>query len=337
METEVPRPNIGVISDCALQRHVLQNVLNAYGLNVLLSCEPSLLASQLDSRLEQVNCWILELDDEEFESNSLDDLIEQEHTPVLFGLGKAPAKHDERYISWERRLFSKLEEHIGKVEVLESEDSILALDEAQNRQYANEPEVKKQKSKGKVVAKEIWVLAASLGGPAAVKAFLDELPETIKAGFLYAQHVDAHFSNVLTKVLGRHAKLDLGAIEDGAIIYEGDVLVVPVDNEIQFSRTGIEVKNREWEGPYGPSIDQLLKNLVSLYGSRCHAIIFSGMGNDGALAAPTLKRNKCSIWTQSPETCANGSMPQSIIDLDCSELTDSPESLARALVARVGY
>ena len=100
---------------------------------------------------------------------------------------------------------------------------------------------------------------------------------------------------------------------------------------------GINIKSNQWDGPYGPSIDQLLKNVFQKYGSNCHVIVFSGMGNDGALLAPTLKRNGCAIWTQSPETCANGSMPQSIIDLDCSEFSGSPETLAKALIQRVGY
>jgi len=334
MGVEQSRPNIGVISDCALQRRALQMALEAYGLNISLSCEPTLLQDQLEDRVQKVNCWILELDDEDLESESLDQLIEQENIPVLFGLGKAPPKQNEEYISWERRLFSKLEEHLGKVEVLESEDSILALDLDENS-VGKKIETTFEATEKKV-AEEVWVLAASLGGPAAVKAFLDELPASIKAGFLYAQHVDAHFSTVLTNVLGRHSKLELKATEQGSVIYEGEVLVVPVDNEIEFKNFGINIKENQWDGPYGPSIDHLLKNVFQKYGVHCHVIVFSGMGNDGALLAPTLKRHGCSIWTQKPETCANGSMPQSIIDIECSEFSESPQVLAKALIERVG-
>jgi len=334
MAEEQTRPNIGVISDCALQRHALQKALEAYGINVSLSCEPTLLKDQLEDRMQKVNCWILELDDEDLESEALDQLIEQEKIPVLFGLGKAPAKQNEQYISWERRLLSKLEEHLGQVEILESEDSILALDLTEH--HPEEKLLAASAVTEKIIAEEIWVLAASLGGPAAVKAFLDELPASIKAGFLYAQHVDAHFSTVLTNVLGRHSKLELKAMVQGSVINEGEVLVVPVDNEIEFSSFGVNIKANQWDGPYGPSIDHLLKNVFQKYGVHCHLIDFSGMGNDGALLAPTLKRHGCSIWTQKPETCANGSMPQSIIDIECSEFSESPQALAKALIKRVG-
>lgn len=332
IETAIPRPHIGVISDCALQRHVLQKVLCRYGLNIAIICDPSNLEDQLSERMEKVDCWILELDDEELESEALEQLIETAAQPILFGLGKAPQKHDEHYISWERRLLTKLEEHLGRVEILESEESINALD--QDSMFSvRRPAVKDRLGK---VADDIWVLAASLGGPAAVKAFLDEMPSNINTCFLYAQHVDSHFSTVLTNVLGRHSQLDLKSVQQGDILREGEVLVVPVDKEITFGDQGVAITQNAWQGPYGPSIDHLLSNLVNYYGKRCHVIVFSGMGNDGAMTASRMKDLGCSIWTQSPDSCANGSMPQSIIDLDCSELTGTPTELACAFIERYG-
>jgi len=338
------RPHIGIISDCALQRHVLQNTLIRYGLNVAVICDPSMLEDQQQERVELVDCWLLELDDEDFESVALDHLIDQTEVPVLFGLGKAPPKNDENYISWERRLFDKLEEHLGSVEIMESEASLLALDVNVPRSLSTKPEglaisIAKEDegpSALRPIAKEVWVLAASLGGPAAVKEFLDEMPADMPVSFLYAQHIDAHFSHVLTNVLGRHSHLDLKPIEQGACLRESEVSVVPVDNEVIFNESGVTVQENAWDGPYGPSIDHLLANLLRCYGARCHVIVFSGMGNDGALLAPRMQREGCAVWTQTPESCANGSMPQSIIDLECSELTATPKILAQALIKRLG-
>jgi chemosensory pili system protein ChpB (putative protein-glutamate methylesterase) len=300
-------------------------------------CGPTSLETQNKERLDRVECWILELDDEDFESEALDKLIDQAEVPVLFGLGKAPAKNDEHYISWERRLFDKLEEHLGSVEILESEASILALDTDDTTPNSPLAEVAKSDELVKVrpIAKEIWVLAASLGGPAAVKEFLDEMPEDFPVGFLYAQHVDEHFSYVLTNVLGRHSQLELKPMKQGDLLREGEVNVVPVTNEVIFKENGISITQKPWEGPYGPSIDHLLANVLRCYTSRCHVIVFSGMGNDGALVAPRMKRQGCCVWTQTPESCANGSMPQSIIDLECSEFTATPKALAHALIKRI--
>jgi chemosensory pili system protein ChpB (putative protein-glutamate methylesterase) len=185
-------------------------------------------------------------------------------------------------------------------------------------------------------ATELWVLAASLGGPGAVKTFLDLIPKSIRASFLYAQHIDAHFSQILTQVLGRHAKLDLLALENGYPLYDGEVRMVPVDREIKFEGEQVSFTNNKWQGPYGPSIDHLLKNVLAGYGPKCHLMVFSGMGNDSALMAPVMHRAGCQIWTQDPASCASASMPQAVIDLHCSDFSGTPEQLAQALIERVG-
>tara|TARA_R110001592_G_scaffold319724_2_gene597459 strand:+ start:10732 stop:11901 length:1170 start_codon:yes stop_codon:yes gene_type:complete len=356
MQAENLHPYIGVISDCALQRHMIQKALSNYGLPIALSCAPSLFPAQAADKIQQVACWILVLEDEDFESNEITSLIEQTEIPVLFGLGKAPSKYDELYISWERRLFGKLEELIGQVDIFESESSVLSLsqqadtieknasDLAVNNAYENETLFISQQRKlasgsstsPKKPASEIWVLAASLGGPSAIKSFLDLIPQNIKASFLYAQHIDAHFSQVLTQVLGRHAKLDLLALENDYPLYDGEVRVIPVDHEVRFESEQVQITENPWQGPYGPSIDHLLKNVVSGFGSKCNLIVFSGMGNDSAMMAQAMQKTGCQIWTQSPETCANASMPQTIIDMNCSHFTSTPEGLAEALIKRVG-
>jgi chemosensory pili system protein ChpB (putative protein-glutamate methylesterase) len=356
MYAENLHPQIGVISDCALQRHMIQKALSNYGLPIALSCEPSLLPNQATEKIQQVSCWILVIEDEDFESDEITELIEQTDIPVLFGLGKAPNKYDELYISWERRLFGKLEELIGQLDIFESESSVLSLSKQANCDEKPLPDpslnslstdrplfisqqrklARASSSSPKKPASEVWILAASLGGPSAVKIFLDLIPQNIKASFLYAQHIDAHFSHILTQVLGRHAKLDLLALENGYPLYDGEVRVIPVDREVKFESEHVQIKDNSWQGPYGPSIDHLLKNVVAGFGAKCHLIVFSGMGNDSAMMAQAMMNKGCQIWTQSPDTCASASMPQTIIDMDCSNFTSNPEGLAQALIKRVG-
>ncbi len=329
------RPQIGVISDCALQRHNLQTVLSSYGLNVILSCDPNYLEDQPSDRHTAVECWILELQNEALDIPALERLIEKAERPILFGLGKAPDKSNADYISWERRLITKLEEHLGDLELLDSEESILSLGGGEVH-FGDDAESHLDEHSDREPAKNIWVLAASLGGPAAVKVFLDQMPGNINAGFLYAQHVDPHFAKVLTQVLGRHSNLSLKTPQPNQHIKQGEVLMVPVDREISFSASGIQFHDKEWPGPYGPSIDQLLLNLHRHYGENCNLIVFSGMGNDGAMAVPAMKRSGCSIWAQTPESCANGAMPQSIIDLECCAYVAEPLALAKKFIEQVG-
>ena len=178
-------------------------------------------------------------------------------------------------------------------------------------------------------ARQVWILGASLGGPAAVKEFLDHLPAGLPVGFVYAQHIDAHFTSVLARVLGRHAHYRLVEARADEPIRCGEVTLVPVEQEMFLDEDGlIQFRDQAWPGPYGPSIDQVMLNLADHFGTRCHAILFSGMGNDGAIAAPLLQAYGSHIWVQSSASCGNSSMPDSVAETGCVRYTGTPRELA---------
>ena len=326
---------VGVISDSAFQRHSLVSAMQAYSVDVKVACEPERFDEVPHERVLGVECWILVLEDEALDTSELFNYLDELDVPILFGLGLAPLKQDLAYISWERRLLTKIQEHLGQLGRIEDGSTLASIDSEVARTKP-QSRVKPAHTESKS-AEEVWVLAASLGGPAAVKAFLDELPSDLGVSFLYAQHVDEHFSNVLTDVLGRHAELNLVAMRDGGTLNQNEVQVVPVSRQVYFEEGKARISEDEWPGPYGPSIDQLLLNLHACYGERCHVIVFSGMGNDGALGAAKMYESGCQVWAQSPSTCASPSMPSSVIDLSCTRLIDTPENLARALIARLKH
>ena len=53
------------------------------------------------------------------------------------------------------------------------------------------------------IARNVWVLGASLGGPEAVKRFLRALPVDIPATFILTQHLGANFVALLAEQLDR--------------------------------------------------------------------------------------------------------------------------------------
>lgn len=109
-----------------------------------------------------------------------------------------------------------------------------------------------------------------------------------------------------------------------------------MEREWKLDETGALTElNHPWPGPYGPSIDQVLLNAADHFGNRCHAILFSGMGNDGAIAAPMLKAYGSRIWVQESRSCGNSSMPESVAATGCVSFCGTPEELARELVKTI--
>ncbi|MGK9066833.1 chemotaxis protein CheB [Stutzerimonas chloritidismutans] len=330
--SEVVAARIGVIADTSLQRHVLQQALTANGYQVVLNNDPARLQED-DLAAIEADLWLVDLAQTE-ESPLVNSLLERDACPVLFGEGRAPERHSEHYPRWERRLFGKLKRLVGdpscavgpRLDVLRNDEqrpSSLELPAvlASHQQPAGAP------------AREIWLLAASLGGPEAVKAFLDVLPAGLPVGFVYAQHIEASFQTALSQAVGRHSQWQVGQCRDKDLIRCGEVVIAPIAQEMSFDKDGsMQLTGRAWPEPYSPSIDQMMLNLAQQFGRRCGVIAFSGMGSDGNAAAAYVLRQGGRVWTQRAETCVCSSMPDSLREGGYSSLSGDPRELAQALV-----
>ncbi len=329
------RPQVGIVSDIVLQRHRLQETASRFGLDVCFSGDPARLLGYPD--FPDASLWLVTLEDEADHPVLFDHVLENTEAPVLFGLDPAPKPGSTDYFRWERRLLDKLEQSLGHLEKLDSADTIeeLAQEPLKKTGAPELPHWIKPAAPGSI-AEDVWILGASLGGPAAVKTFLDNLPAGLPIGFVYAQHIDNNFTEVLTRVLGRHAHYQLKKAEPGYRIRNGDVVLMPVEREWALDQDGaLKERDTSWPGPYGPSIDQVLLNVGDHYGARCNAIFFSGMGNDGAIAAPLLKAYGSRVWVQESTSCGNSSMPDSVAATGCAGFCGTPEQLARELVKTI--
>lgn len=334
MATEGSLPGVAIVSDSPLQRHRLQDAIGKFGLCSAFTGDPARLMAY--PTVPDVQLWLVTLEDEADHPTLFDFLLENTDAPILFGLDEAPSPGSTEFFRWERRLVDKLEQQLGALEQLDGETTLEALD--QPPQTVTAPERPHWIPAGKEgePAEEVWILGASLGGPAAVKTFLDSLPPGLPIGFIYAQHIDGNFTDVLTRVLGRHAHYALRRAEEGARVRNGDVVLLPVENEWYLDTAGgLQQKSTPWPGPYGPSIDQVLLNVSDHYRERCHAILFSGMGNDGAIAAPILQAYGSRIWVQNSESCGNSSMPDSVKATGCTSFVGDPAQLARKLTQTI--
>lgn len=334
MTAEVRPFSVAIVSDSALQRRRLQDAVARFGLEVCFTGDPARLIGY--PTVPDVQLWLVALEDEADHPSLFDFLLENTEAPILFGVDEAPNPGSTDFFRWERRLQDKLEKQLGTLEQLDDPVSLEALNQdppvaESPRRPTWIPEATRDQP-----AEEVWVLGASLGGPAAVKAFLDGLPQGLPVGFVYAQHIDGNFTDVLTRVLGRHAHYALKQAEPDYQVRNGDVVLMPVDHEWCLdSRGRLQQKDTAWPGPYGPSIDQVLLNVADHYKDRCHAILFSGMGNDGAIAAPLLRAYGSKIWVQNSDSCGNSSMPDSVAATGCTSFVGDPVQLARKLTQTI--
>lgn len=329
--SDVASARIAVLADTSLQRHVLQQALTSNGFQVVLNKDPARL-EPADLDTAQADLWLVDLAQTE-DSPLVDALLERDTTRVLFGEGHAPERHSEFYPRWERSLFSKLKRLVGDPSRAVGPRLDVLQGEVQRPERLTLPSVLADTAPAGEPAAQVWLLAASLGGPEAVKAFLDALPGGLPVGFIYAQHIEASFESALSQAVGRHSQWQVRQVRPGEPVRCGEVVIAPISEELGFETDGsTRMNGRCWPEPYSPSIDQMMLNLARQFGERCGVIAFSGMGSDGSAAAAYLLRQGGRVWTQRADSCACSSMPDNLREGGYSSYSGDPHELAQALV-----
>ena len=336
MSGQCGRPRVGIVSDIVLQRHRLQAATAKVGLDVCFSGDPDRLLGYPE--FPEAGLWLVTLEDEADHPVLFDHLLENTDAPVLFGLGSGAQTRWYRLFSLGTTVAEQAGGSVrssGGTRFRSQPGSIgskgsgqRATGEPAPLDYSPPARTRSLKMSG------FWARPWEARRP--LSPFSIIYHQDLPVGFVYAQHIDNNFTDVLTRVLGRHAHYKLKRAEEGYCVRNGDVVLMPVDHEWRLDASGALTElNSPWPGPYGPSIDQVLLNVADHYGARCHAILFSGMGNDGAIAAPMLRAYGSRIWVQEHHSCGNSSMPDSVAETGCSTFSGTPKELARELVKTI--
>jgi len=176
----------------------------------------------------------------------------------------------------------------------------------------------------------VWVLAASTGGPQAIADFLSELGDKASSdAFVYVQHIEAHSFQALLTTVKRNTSLAVEECKAGLFIEAGHIYVVDPIQAFGLSESGRIVGSSEkWSGVYTPSIDQVIAKVARIYRAQSAAIVFTGMGNDGAASCRLMQALGGTIVTQSFESCTVDSMPRSVVDQIDVAFSGTAEALA---------
>lgn len=228
-------------------------------------------------------------------------------------------------------VFDKMNQQPKKLDEVKELDIPMLEDTASNIEFEeSDQEIQ-------VGATPCWVIGASLGGPAAVKRFIQCIPKEINASFIVAQHIDENFLPVLKEIITDSCELEVDIAQGCNEMQVGKVFIAPLKGKITFLKDGSMLvdHSQKWSGSYSPCINDVISSVAHAYGASSGAIIFSGMGEDGLLGAKKMREQGGLVWAQSIETCADPSMPKAIIDNNEADFVGSPEQLAENLVAHL--
>jgi chemosensory pili system protein ChpB (putative protein-glutamate methylesterase) len=262
----------------------------------------------------QVDIWLVDSDYDEYVAMAI---AASNASAVLVGFSQAPYLNEaQHYAKWQRKLKRKLAQLLNRPALLDTP----SYDSSCVPPW-----------------RYVIFLGASMGGPSAVKEFLDHLCPTLPICILLAHHFNQHMIETLPRILNRHNNWHCQIITTTQRLRSGYCLIAPIDRQIICDSEGrVILSEQAWSGKYKPDIGQLLKNTSDVYGSELVSIIFSGMGDDGSQHLTAIQDNNSQLWAQDPSLSACSSQPQAILDSGYCQFMGSPEALAKKLTDYIG-
>lgn len=323
MQNEIDNIRIAITSDSILHRNYLQKTMEHSGIEVVLN---ESLTEKFMNKLDHIESDVVLFDVEAIEDEHLeylDQLLEQSRIPIIINDVSALTLNEPRSSSkWNDNLLQKIaditgrnnwDEHLSDINIKND----IAVDTNQNE-----------------LAKNVWVLGASLGGPDAVKRFLAEIPKDLPVAFILAQHLGENFVSLLAKQLDRYTEFTVTVAKEGHVVRHNEVLVVPTDEQLIINPIGaIELKKKTEQTKYTPSIDNTINDVALRYKKNSGAIIFSGMCDDGMQGCESLITKGGQVWIQDPDSCVISAMPESVAKKVAVTYSGTPEKLAEQLVS----
>jgi two-component system chemotaxis response regulator CheB len=130
---------------------------------------------------------------------------------------------------------------------------------------------------------QAMAIAASTGGPPALRRILMDLPRTLPLPILVVQHIARDFTAGFAEWLAASCALRVKLAEDGEHLTDGVVHVAPDDAHLGVSRDGrVVLSNEPPIAGFRPSATHLFASAGRAYGPRLLAVVLTGMGSDGA-------------------------------------------------------
>lgn len=322
MQNETDNIRIAITSDSVSHRNYLQKSMEHKGIQVVLN---ESLTEKFINKLDYINSDVVLFDVEAIEDEHLEyleQLLEQSEIPIIINDVSALIINEPKAsLKWNNKLLQKIADITGRNNWGESLEFDSDAKELSNKVQSE-------------LAKNVWVLGASLGGPDALKRFLIHIPEELPVAFIIAQHLGENFVSLLAEQLDRYTEFKVIVPKVGHVLRHNEVLVAPTDERLSINPIGAVEFNEITEvSIYSPSISSVINDVVVRYKGKAGAIIFSGMCDDGVEGCKELAAKGGQIWVQDPESCVISAMPESVAKAVSVDFSGTPEKLAKQLVS----
>lgn len=187
------------------------------------------------------------------------------------------------------------------------------------------------------VSARMVVVGSSTGGPRALQAFLQQLPERFPLPIVVAQHMPASFTKALADRLNETCAVTVVEATDGMRTMPGTVYIAPGGVHMRVAADGtLRIAEDLGESPYKPSVDVLGDSVLAASGGQAIGVMLTGMGNDGSRAFLALRKAGGYILAQDQASSVVYGMPKVVAENGAANEIIALSEMGRRLVSLVG-
>lgn len=180
-------------------------------------------------------------------------------------------------------------------------------------------------------------IASSTGGPNALRALLEPVPERFPYPIVVAQHIAEGFCEGMARWLDDTVALNVCVARHGAPLLPGHVYVAPSYRHLVVSGGLLRLEDGAPVSGAKPSGTILLASLAREYGAGAAGFVLTGMGQDGAAGLKAIRLRGGLTVAQLPASAIAPGMPEAAIGsgapLAILELSQMSELLCRMVGA----
>ena len=182
-----------------------------------------------------------------------------------------------------------------------------------------------------VVTPRVLLIGASTGGPQALEAVLAGMPEVLaRVPVLITQHMPPTFTAIFAEYLERELGVPVHEAKDEEPVTAGTIYLAPGGRHMRVlngrGAPRIAIDNGPAINFCKPAVDPLFSSAISVWGSRCLALVLTGMGHDGLAGARELVTAGAHVMAQDEATSVVWGMPGQVATAGlCSAVLPLPE------------
>ncbi|MBL9079065.1 MAG: response regulator [Planctomycetes bacterium] len=157
-------------------------------------------------------------------------------------------------------------------------------------------------------------IAASTGGPDAVRTLLRALPATAAAAFVVVVHGPAWMQVSFAAALARVAAMPVRLAAPDLPVEPGHIYLAPGDRHtIVDAARRLQLLDDAPIHHVRPAADPLFQSVAALFGRRSIAVVLTGLGQDGTIGASLVFAAGGRVLVQDPAHCVAPPMPRSVL------------------------